>query len=313
MIFLFFLIVFGVLAFVFLIVLIYFFCVAFVRQNLGDFNDVNSPVNKPLEKFKDIISGGIEYIKNTPCKEVNVVSYDGLTLFARYFDNKSDKTVILLHGYRSSAMRDFSCAVKMYTDFGFNVLLCDQRAQGLSEGNLITFGIKESYDVISWVEFITEKFATKKILLGGLSMGATTVLLSCSHNLPDSVKGMVADCGFTSPVAIINKVAKQHFKINANLVLPFLNIFCLLFGKFSIYGHNTKDAIKDSKIPILFIHGKNDGFVPCSMTEEAFACANSDSKLLIVDGADHGLSFLVDRETVLSEIKAFLKNSQLLQ
>lgn len=274
---------------------------------MGDVDNVDSLINKPLEEFKDIIKEGIEYIYTTPHKWVEVVSFDGLKLKARYYDNKSDKTIILFHGYRSAAARDFSCAVKMYIDFGFNLLLCDQRSHGRSEGRLITFGVKESCDVITWTEFVQSKFKPTSIILDGMSMGAPTVLLSANHNLPPVVKGIIADCGFSSPVDIINKVAKDSFKINAKYLLPFLDLGCKLFGKFSIYGSSTLDSVKKFDRPILFVHGRKDGFVPCEMSEMAYSNANEESKLVIIEDANHGLSFLVDRKTVEKELKIFLE------
>jgi len=280
---------------------------AFVKQNMGNVDDVDAPVNKPLEHYKEKIRKGIDFINSTPHKWVNVISFDGLKLAARYFDNGSDRTIILFHGYRSSAARDFSCAVGMYLSFGFNILLCDQRSHGRSEGRLITFGIKESRDVITWVNFIRNKFGTENIILDGMSMGATTVLLSPSHGLPPCVKGIIADCGFTSPVDIIKKVAKDSFKINAGGLLPVLNLGCKLFGKFSIYELNTLDSVKNFNGKILYVHGKKDNFVPCEMSERAYNVSQDKSTLVIVDEAGHGLSFLVDTALVESELKKFLK------
>lgn len=300
---------FFVIAFIliFAIIIYCFFSIAFVKHNIGNTDDMNDSINKPLQKYKDIVSKGIDYINCEPHKWVHTQSFDGLTLYARYFDNYSDKTVILFHGYRSSAARDFSCAVAMYKNLGFNVLLCDQRSHGRSEGKLITFGVKEKRDAVSWCEFVSEKYVPENIILGGMSMGATTVLLSLGLKLPQSVKAVVADCGFSSPVAIIKKVARQSFKINATLFLPFLDLYCRLFGNFSIYKNNTADAISDSDIPVMLIHGKDDGFVPCEMSKEVFKSANNKSKLLIVDNADHGLSYLVNTKLVEDEIKIFLK------
>lgn len=303
-------VVFLILLFLILIlaaVLYYFFSVAFVKLNVGNPDNLSDPINKPLEKYKDIIGAGLEYINDRPHEWIYTVSYDGLRLAARYFPNGSNKTVILFHGYRSSAARDFSCAVEMYLKFGFNVLLCDQRSHGRSEGRLITFGVKESQDVLSWTEFALGHYGAEKILLGGMSMGATTVLLACALPLPEAVKGVVADCGFTSPVAIIKKVAKQSMKINATFLLPFLNLYCKMFGKFSIYGCDTTQVLKKSKMPILFIHGANDGFVPCEMSKTAFSANPEGRRLVLVEGADHGLSYLINKELVETELKEFIE------
>ncbi len=302
-------IILGILILVFLGVITYFFALAFVKQNMGDYDDVNSPVNIPLGEYKETVKRGIDFINSEPCEWVYTTSFDGLKLAARYFNRQSDKTIILFHGYRSSATRDFSCAVQMYLSHGFNVLLCDQRSHGRSEGKLITFGVKERKDVVTWAELAVAKFGAKQLLLDGMSMGATTVLLACELELPKEVKGIIADCGFTSPVDIINKVARDSFKINATYFLPFLNLFCLLFGNFSIYGVSTEKALKNSDIPVLFVHGKDDNFVPCEMSQRGYSAACDKCRILLVEGAGHGLSYLVDKKSVDNEIKCFLSEN----
>lgn len=286
-------------------VIFYFFSLAFVRKNNDDVDDLNSKSNDFLKPYLDVLKIGMDFIDNTEHKIYETVSFDGLKLSARYYNQNSEKTILLFHGYRSSAKHDFSCAVKMYYESGFNVLLVDQRSHGLSEGKLITFGVKESRDVISWLEFLNAKFPTEKIVISGLSMGATTVLLSLNYRLPKNVKCVVADCGFTSPVDIIKKVAKQAFKIDATIYIPILNFLCKIFGKFSITNVSTVDAVKNSEIPILLIHGKNDNFVPCEMSEKTFEAAKDKAKLITVDHADHGLSFLVDTKYVVEQINLF--------
>ena len=296
----------------FFLAVCYFFSLAFVRCKTEDLEDLNAEINKPLRPYKEIIDKGIEYTKAQPHKTVTTVSFDGLTLYADYYDNKSDKTAILFHGYRSSAVRDFSCAVKMYTGFGFNVMLCDQRSHGRSEGNIISFGIKESYDVVAWAEFVAQKFGAQSIMLGGMSMGATTVILSLAHNLPSQVKAVVSDCGFTCSKDILKKVGYERYKIKVSMILPFLNLFCKAFGKFSLNSQSTIDVLKKSDMPVLFIHGKDDSFVPCEMSETAYKNANKKCRMLLVDKADHGFSYLVDRPAVENELGIFLKQNSLI-
>lgn len=303
-----FVIVFLILIFIFAAVLLYFFNLAFVGHNIGDLDDINSPLNKPLWKYKDIIGPCIEQLKQTNCDRVYTQSFDGLRLSARYFDNYCKKTIILFHGYRASAARDYACALKEYFDLGFNVLLVDQRSHGESEGRLITFGVKESRDVFSWIAFATEKLGAEKIVLGGISMGATTVLLSCAHGLPECVVGITADSGYSSPEEIIKLVARNFMKINASFFIPFLNLLCRLFGNFSVCNANVIDAIKKTDIPILFIHGKSDGLVPYEMSVKAYNSISERSRLVLVDGADHGLAYLVDKNKVSGEMKSFLSN-----
>ena len=282
---------------------------AFVKHDIGNVDNIDDKLNKPLFKYRDIVKQGMDYIESSDYKWVETLSFDGLKLKARYYDNGSKNTILLFHGYRSSAKRDFSCAVEMYADFGLNVLLCDQRSHGESEGKLITFGVKENRDVISWIEFVMKNYNPEKLVIDGISMGATTVILACGHNLPDNVKAVIADCGFTSPSDIMKKVAKQSFKINAGFFIPFLDMACRIIGKFSFKDVSIKKALVKSKIPVLFIHGLADGFVPCEMSKTGYEYAPKGSKLLLVPEADHGLSFLVDTAKVKGAVREFLKEN----
>lgn len=287
----------------------YFFNIAFVRKKTVDLQEINSEIDSKLVPFKSVLNDAISFIEAKPCEWFYTTSFDGLKLAARYFDNKSERTIILFHGYRSSANHDFSCAVKLYYEIGFNILLVDQRSHGQSEGRLITFGVKESKDVHSWIDFLNAKFSPKEIILSGISMGATTVLLSLKGEMPKNVKCIIADCGFTSPVDIIKKVAKQAFKLNADFFIPFLDFACKLFGNFSIRNISTIDTVKNSEIPIMFIHGRKDCFVPCEMSEQAFNSCGEKGIIVISEEADHGISFLVDTEKIIIEIYKFFKEN----
>lgn len=294
---------------IFIAVVFYFFSIAFVRMKEKNLEDLDHIENRILSDYRATVQNGIDFAKNYPHKWVETKSFDGLRLFGRYYDNNSHKTMILFHGYRSVPTRDFSCAIKMYTEFGFNVLLVDQRAHGKSEGKLITYGVKERKDVLSWVNFVNENYNPEKIALGGMSMGATTVLLACGLDLPKNVKCVVADCGFTSPVDIIKIVAKKSFSVNATFFLPILDFCCRIFGRFSIYNISTPKELQKSDLPVILIHGKEDGFVPCEMSKEAYDAIPERAELVLVDGADHGLAFLVETKTVYSRLEDFLNKN----
>ena len=262
----------------------------------------------PLAKYNDVFKVSIEYLDSLKSERVYTTSFDGLRLAASYYNNNSNTTILLFHGYRSDGRFDFACAVKFYIELGLNVLVVDQRANGESEGKLITFGIKERRDAVSWTKFINEKYAPKNILLSGVSMGATTVMMAANLELPQNVKGIIADCGFTAAPDIIKKVAKQAFKINATPIIPIMDLLCRLFGNFSLYETTTVKALAESDIPIFFIHGKKDGFVPCKMTEESHQAARAEKYICLVEDADHGISFLVDTDNIQRQITEFVKD-----
>lgn len=282
--------------------LIWGFKTAFVRNNVR-LIDLDS---KSLSQYKEQFEIGFKYIDSYKSKRVFTKSYDNLKLAGKYFDNDSDSTIILFHGYRSDGRFDFACAVKYYIDMGLNVLIVDQRASGESEGKLITYGIKERHDVVKWAEFVNRHYAPKNIFLSGISMGASTVMMASNLNLPNNVRGIIADCGFTSASDIIKKVARESFKINATLILPLLNIGCKIYGKFSLDEIDTITALSQSNIPIFFIHGKCDGFVPCEMTEQSYQAAIAEKYICLVDDADHGVSFLKDTQNIQKQIAEFV-------
>lgn len=282
--------------------LVWAFKMAFMRSDIR----LISFESGPLAKYKDIFAKSLEYLDGLKSERVYVDSFDGLCLAASYYNNSSDTTILLFHGYRSDGRFDFACAVKFYIELGLNVLVVDQRANGESEGKLITFGIKERRDAVTWTNFINQKYSPKNIFLSGVSMGATTVMMAANLGLPQNVKGIIADCGFTAAPDIIKKVARQAFKINATPILPILNIMCKLFGNFSLYETTTIKALKESDIPIFFIHGKKDGFVPCEMTEESHKAAKAEKYICLVEDADHGISFLVEPDNVQKKITEFV-------
>lgn len=285
-----------------------YFCLAFVRFNIDEIGDIDSSINDFLDEYRPLIKEALTYMRSLGPQRVYTKSFDGLMLSAQYFDISSDKTIMLFHGYRSSAERDFSCAIKMYTEMGFNVLLVDERSHGKSEGKIITFGAKERRDVISWINYYINNINGKaRIFISGMSMGAATVLLAAEYDLPENIKGIIADCGYTDPITIIKKVAKQSLHINATPLLPVINLYCRIFGGFSIYGVSTEKALKNTKLPILFIHGTGDMLVPFEMSEINFGCCASQKDILLVEGAGHGMSYLIDTPATEEKLSNFLK------
>ena len=285
-----------------LLALYWAFKTAFMRNNMR----LVSFETGPLAEYKSVFDNSLNYINKLACEKVFLTSFDGVRLVGYYYDNSSSNTILLFHGYRSDGKFDFACAVKFYIELGLNVLVVDQRGNGESGGKLITFGIKERKDAVCWANFINDKYSPKNIFLSGVSMGATTVLMASNLDLPKNVRGIIADCGFTAPADIIKKVAQQAFGINAEPILPALNLMCRIFGKFSLYDSTTVKALSESNIPVFFIHGKCDGFVPCEMTEISYKSAKAEKYICLVENADHGISFLVDTENIQNQITRFV-------
>ena len=268
-------------------------------------------LDKPAYRdIRETALASADWVNAHEHEQLHVMSYDGKLLHATYLPRQNAKGAILLfHGYRSCWQIDFGLVLPYYYDeLGYSLLLVDQRAHGLSQGKYLTLGVRERLDVISWVTYMGQKAGQDvPLILGGLSMGATTVLMASCFDFPANVRCIIADCGFTSPYAIAKSVLhRDHPKAPARLLLPLCSVCTRIFAGFGLHDASTLDAVRESRYPILFIHGTGDKFVPCEMTKEAYTVCTSPKELVLVPGAEHGKSYLVEPERVRAALKRFL-------
>lgn len=235
-----------------------------------------------------------------------IKSHDGLTLHGKYFEYAPGATMeIMFHGYRGSAERDLSGGIQRCFALGRNVLVVDQRTSCGSEGNVISFGINEHRDCLAWVDFAVKHFGPDvKIVLTGISMGASTVLMAAGRPLPSNVVGVLADCGFSSPKEIIKKCARD-MRLPADLVYPFIKLGAKLFGHFNLEEYTPLEAMKNCKLPIIFFHGEDDDFVPCYMSQEIYDACTSPKQIVTIPKAGHGLVYLVDNDCYFKSVVEF--------
>ncbi|MBR3681305.1 MAG: alpha/beta hydrolase [Clostridia bacterium] len=277
------------------------------RKPLGN-EEFEIPFGGEYEAIKEQIKTWVRAARTMPHEELEMKSRDGLTLRARYYENKKGAPVeILIHGYRGNGERDMSGGIARAFALGRNALVIDHRASGGSDGHTITFGIKERLDCVDWARFAAEKFDTgTPIILCGISMGGATVAMaSADPSLPDSVKCALCDCPYSSAREIIMKVIRD-MKLPPRLVYPFVKLGALIFGGFNPDSYSPIEAVKDARIPITYIHGAADTFVPAYMSEMLHAATKSESRILLVEGADHGLAYPTDMDGYLK----FLDESQ---
>lgn len=231
-----------------------------------------------------------------PFEEVSITTFDGLKLFARYYHLSDSAPIqIQFHGYRSTAVRDFSGGFSLARKMGRNLLVVDQRAGGKSEGTTICFGIKEKYDCLEWIKYALERFGDLPIMLTGVSMGAATVLMASELDLPENVKCIVADCPYSSPEEIIALQCKE-MGIPPKIGMPFVRLGARLFGNLKLSGEGAEKAVRNTKVPILLVHGEEDDFVPCYMSEKIYSANPKMITFETFPNAAHGVSFLVDTE-----------------
>lgn len=286
----------------------YLFVLACVRKKEFSWLDEKELNKTPIGKYYSYIAQSHKWLTEHQATDVYINSKDNLRLHALWVPTDNPRgTVLFAHGYRSTALLDFSAAFAFFHQRGLNLLIPDQRAHGKSEGRYITFGIKESEDMRGWLKYHNQMFDTVPVLLFGISMGASTMMYLADQDLPDNVRCIVADCGYTSPKDIISEVFRRVIHLPAIPSIWIGDILARIFAGVSFYEKDTRRALASSRLPILMVHGKEDGFVPYEMSEEGYAACTSEKELILVSGADHGLSFLIEPEQYTDALERFLE------
>ena len=267
---------------------------------------IDIPEGKEYEPFRPVMEDWIRQTRKIPHEKVQITSADGLKLTGKFYEFAPGAPMeIMFHGYRGNAERDLSGGVLRGFALGRSVLLPDQRCSGDSDGNTITFGIKEHKDCLDWVDFAISQFGPDvKIILTGISMGAATVLMAAGKPLPKNVIGVLADCGYSSPEAIIKKVIRQ-MGLPEKLAYPFVRLGGLLFGDFDLEDYSPEAAIKNCRLPVIFFHGQTDDFVPWDMSSALYEACPSRKRLVTIPDAGHGLSYAVAPEYYLECLREF--------
>lgn len=242
-----------------------------------------------------------DWMMAQPHEDVWITSHDGLKLHGTYFKGQETrKAVICFHGYTSEGLADYGMFSKYYLENGFSMLIIDERAHGQSEGEYIGFGCMDRLDGERWIDWLIKKAGEDiSIVLHGNSMGGATVLMMSGLDLPEQVKGIVSDCAFTSPKYVFTHVLHSMYHLPAFPIIPIADKMNKKKAGYGLDECNAAREVKKAKVPILFIHGSADVFVPCEMCHEVYENCASEKTKLIVEGAGHVESYL--KETALYE------------
>ncbi len=248
-------------------------------------------------------------------RDVYQMSFDKLKLHATYFpeiqnmDGKK-KVAICFHGYTSQGLADYIGLSDYYLKRGFAMLLPDARAHGQSEGEYIGFGCLDRKDALVWIDWVIQECGEDvEIILHGTSMGGATVLMASGLDLPKQVKGIVSDCGFTSPKEVFTHVLNSMYHLPAFPAIQGADIINKKLAGYGMDECNAKQEVRKAKVPILFIHGSNDTFVPCKMCHEIYDYCAAPKKKLIVEGAAHAESYYKDMEKYEQALTDFFEET----
>ena len=259
------------------------------------------------ELFKNLAEAS-EKLKNSGCETVEITAHDGERLVGHLHRCENAKRLIIaMHGWRSSWSGDFGVISEFWHENGCSVLYAEQRGQGESGGEYMGFGLTERYDCLDWANWANQNgFSDLPIYLCGISMGASTVLMAAGLDLPENVHGIMADCGFTSPHAIFKHVMENNLHLYyRGITAAIANDMCKKRIQIGTKDYSCTEALKESKVPVIFVHGTDDKFVPVEMTYENYKACTAPKRLLIVPGAEHGMSYLVNKEEYVKAVKEF--------
>lgn len=241
--------------------------------------------------------------------DLTIASEDGLKLKGHFYQNSSNKTALLVHGYGSD-YREMQNYAKMFIDMGYNVLVVENRAHGNSEGSMIGMGWFDKEDVLAWINVLVEKDAKCKIVLFGVSMGGTAVCMTAGLNLPSNVVCGISDCAFSN---VYDQIQYVFLKKDSKVKRYILNTFYKYLKRVYYFDLKESDAmisLQSCKIPMMFIHGKDDDYVP---VENALKLAGKipdyRKSVYIVEGAGHALSYVTNPMRYENKVREFLKKS----
>lgn len=261
----------------------------------------------------DFLEKNLQWLEDYGYEEHYIVSDSGYRLKGILLKAETPSDIYLFgaHGYRSYGKKEFCGVAQYYLKKGINVFLPDHVASGESEGSYCTFGYHEVRDCFKWLSYLKDNFGESiKIILHGVSMGSATVMMmGGSSELCDNVKMIVADCGFTTAKSLF--ASKLHkMGIPSTFLIGATSFAHEKRKGFSFDLLSPVESVKNIKLPILFVHGKADNLVPCSMAQELYeSCQSEKKRLLLVDNADHAQSYKTAKEAFEGELEEMLKEA----
>lgn len=290
----------------------FFFYDLAIKRGPKDVLSNNADLEVSAETMDVFLNGDwLEWVDDQDFEELYMTSNDGLDLMGYYLpaQQPTDKLVILTHGYLGHAKQMGLYGQFYYEELGYNIFMPNARGHGKSGGNYYGFGWPDRLDVIDWTNVLAEKLGTDtQMVYHGLSMGAATVLMASGEKFPDQVKAIIADSPYQSVYQLFAYQLDRMFHLPAFPLLDNMSLLTNARAGYSLKEADALSAVERSTVPILYIHGKTDTFVPTEMTIELYEETASDSELFLVEGANHGEVFVVDQEAYKKRLKIFLKH-----
>ncbi|MBT2599215.1 MULTISPECIES: alpha/beta hydrolase [unclassified Oceanobacillus] len=288
----------------------YFFYQLAIERNVKDFLSGNQDLEVSAETLDVLLDGDWRnWSDEQNYENWNITSHDGLNLEGYFLRSKepSNKVVIMAHGYLGKG-KDMALYGEHYVEqLGYHMLTPDLRGHGQSDGDYIGFGWHDRLDMMNWIDKVIERFGDDvEIVLQGVSMGASTMLMTSGEELPGNVKAIVADCPYTSVADLFDYQIDRMYNLPSFPFIPSTSLITQMFAGYSFNEASALDQVQTTDIPIFYVHGKEDQFVPTEMTETLYEKTSSPKELLLVDSAGHGEAFVTKENLYIEKLNSFL-------
>ena len=281
-----------------------------IARNVKDFQNGNQDLEVSAAAMEEFTEGDWkDWVRSQEFETWKMESYDGLRLNGYFLEAKepTNKTVVFAHGYLGRASDMGLFGQHYYEELGFNMFTPDLRGHGDSEGDYIGFGWHDRLDILDWVNKVMEEIgANAQIVLHGVSMGAATVLMASGEELPSNVKAIVADSPYTSVNDLFSYQLDRMFHLPEFPILPTTELVTKMKAGYTFKEASALKQVRKAKVPILYIHGDNDMFVPTENTQELYENTKSEAEMMIVPEAMHGESIVLAKEKYLNKLYGFL-------
>lgn len=293
----------------------YFYNFALLRRPQGESSpavEANYPEGGmgggSADVSQSLFSAGEEFKKAVDYEDAYIEAFDGLRLHGYFIGapEGSERYAVVCHGYHSSADTMFGFAERFYA-MGYGVLLPDARGHGQSEGGYVGMGWHERLDIADWSAWLAAREPDCRIALFGVSMGGATVMMAAGEALPENVRAVVEDCGYSSIRAEFAYQLETLFHLPSFPALHLAGLTAKLRAGYNFMKEGDAAAqVAKSELPILFIHGDSDDFVPSDMVYTVYEAAAGEKALLVVEGAAHGMASAADPEAYWAAVETFL-------
>ncbi|ARJ38940.1 alpha/beta hydrolase [Sporosarcina ureae] len=288
----------------------FFFYNLAIKRGPKDFLTSNADLKVSAETMDVFLNGDwLDWVDKQEFEEMHMTSRDGLELMGYYLPAKqpTDKLVILTHGYLGHAKQMGLYGQFYYEELGYNIFMPNARGHGKSGGDYYGFGWPDRLDLIDWTNLLTKKAGTNtQVIYHGLSMGAATVLMASGENLPNQVKAIIADSPYQSVYQLFAYQLNRMFHLPAFPLLDNMNLLTNAKAGYSLKEADALSAVQRATVPILYIHGNADTFVPTDMAKKLYEVTESDADIFLVDDANHGEAFVMDQEAYKKRAEEFI-------